>query len=58
MKTQLKAIFYSSINLASNNNINEEQIFLTQDKKGRVSSERFPKDFKYNHGRYRKDRKT
>ena len=31
MKKQLKAIYDSSINLASNDNIKEDQIFLTQD---------------------------
>ena len=34
MKKKLKAIYDSSINLTSNDNIKEEQIFLTQNKKG------------------------
>ena len=56
MKKELKAIYDSSINLASNDNIKEEQIFLTQDKKDHVGSERYPKDSKYNRGRYQKER--
>ena len=56
MKKQLKAIYESYINLASNDNIKEEQIFLTQDKKGHVGSERYPKDSKYNCERYHKTR--
>ena len=55
-KKQLKAIYYSSMNLASNNNIKEEQMFLTQEEKGHVGSERYPKDSKCNYGRYQKER--
>ena len=56
MKKQLKAIYDSSINLASNDNIKEEQIFFTQDKRDHVGCERYLKDSKYNRGRYLKER--
>ena len=56
MKKQLKATYDSSINLTLNDNIKEEQIFLTQDKKGHVDREHYPKDSKYNRGRYQKKR--
>ena len=56
MKKQLKAIYDSSTNLASNDNIKEEQIFLTKEKKCHVGSERYLKDSKYNRGRYQKER--
>ena len=56
MQKKLKAIHEISINLALNDNLKGEQIFLTQDKKGHVGSERYPKDSKYSRGRYQKDR--
>ena len=55
MKRQFKAIYDSSINVASNDNIKEEQIFLTQDKTGHVDSEHYSKDSKYNCGRFQKE---
>ena len=56
MQKKLKAIHEISINLALNDNLKGEQIFLTQDKKGHVGSERYPKDSKYSCGCYQKDR--
>ena len=56
MKKQLEAIYDSSINLASNDTIKEEQIFLTKDKKSHVGSEHYPKDSKYNCVCYQKER--
>ena len=44
MKKQLKAIYDSSINLASYDNNKGEQIFLTQDKKRHIGSERYHKN--------------
>ena len=52
----MRATYDSSINLTLNDNIKEEQIFLTLDKKGDVDREHYPKDSKCNHGRYQKKR--
>ena len=56
MKKQLKAIYNSSISFASDDNIKEEKLFLTQDKMVHVGSERYSKDSKYKFEGYHKER--